>query len=113
MTKRTVHILGSKWTISFRSQAEDKNLNNADGYCDWTVRGIVIEKEMNGNLTNMERYINKVIRHELVHAFLLESGLAECSSEADCWAQNEEMVDWFARVGPDIYAAWREAGALD
>ena len=52
-------------------------------------------------------------RHEIVHAFLLESGLAECSGDTDCWAQNEAMVDWFARQGQKIYAAWLEAGALD
>lgn len=113
MTKRTIHILGAKWAITFRARDEDKNLSDADGYCDWTIRGIVIEKDMNGNLGNMSKYINKVIRHEIVHAFLLESGLSECSSETPAWALNEEMVDWFARMGPDIYAAWGEAKALD
>lgn len=113
MDERTVHILGAEWKIKFQSEAYDELLTDIDGYCDWTVREIVIESEMNGTLANMEKYINKVIRHEIVHAFLLESGLAECSSEAVSWAQNEEMVDWFARMGPDIYAVWSEAGALD
>ena len=31
----------------------------------------------------------------------------------DAWASNEAMVDWIARQGQKIYAAWREAGALD
>ena len=33
----------------------------------------------------------KVIRHELVHAFLFESGLS-----VNSWADNEEIVDWIA-----------------
>lgn len=111
--KELVNILGKKWTIKEQPEAENENLRDVDGYCDWTTREIVIEREMNGNLGDMQKYINKVVRHEIVHAFLLESGLAECSSEAICWAQNEEMVDWFARMGPRIYDAWCEAEALD
>lgn len=113
MTDRKVHILGSEWTIKEQSEAENPQLTDIDGYCDWTVREIVIEREMNGNLADMQRYINKVTRHEIIHAFFLECGLAECSVCVEAWAQNEEMVDWFARMGPDIYAAWIEAEALD
>lgn len=108
----TVNILGAPYTISEQSEAENEKLKNCDGYCDWTTHEIVIEREINGNLTDMETYIKKVKRHEIVHAFLLESGLHECSGEVDAWASNEAMVDWFARQGPKIYAAWQEAGAL-
>ena len=50
----------------------------------------------------------KNVRHELVHAFLFECGLAENSN----WAQNEELVDWIAIQGPKIYKAWQDAGAV-
>lgn len=58
----------------------------------------------------MERTINyqKEVIASIVHAFLFESGLAENSE----WAQNEEMVDWFACQAPKIYAAFRAAGAI-
>ncbi len=52
------------------------------------------------------------LRHEIVHAFLGESGLSANSNESDAWARNEEMVDWFALQGPKIYKAWQEAGAV-
>ncbi len=107
-----VNILGSAWTITERSEAEDSRLNNCDGYCDWTTREIVVERELNGTLRDMETYIRKVKRHEIVHAFLLECGLHECSGSTEAWAANEIMVDWFARVGPKIYDAWKEAGAI-
>lgn len=108
----TINILGSEWTVTERSQAEDKNLEDADGYCDWTTRTIVIEREITGTLGDMESYIRKVKRHEIVHAFLEESGLAECAAPVEAWARNEEMVDWLARIGPKIYEAWKAAGAL-
>ena len=107
-----INILGSEWTIIERPEAEDKRLDGCDGYCDWTTREIVVEREMQGNLGDMEAYIRKVKRHEIVHAFLEESGLAECSGTSGAWAMNETMVDWIARMGEKIYKAWSDAGAI-
>lgn len=111
--KRLIHILGSVWSIKEQSASENDLLENCDGYCDWTVREIVVEREQNGTLGDMERYIRKVLRHEIVHAFLFESGLYEASCPVDAWAKNEEMIDWIARQGQKIYDAWKEAGVLD
>ena len=106
MNDRKINILGSEWTIKEQSETENELLKNCDGYCDWTTKEIVIEREINGTLSDMQQYIKKVTRHEIIHAFLFESGLSECSGEAEAWATNEEMVDWFARQGSKIYAAW-------
>lgn len=113
MNDRTVNILGSTWTIKEQSESENELLKGCDGYCDWTTKEIVVEREMYGTLGDMEAYIRKVIRHEIVHAFLFESGLHESTANSNAWAQNEEMVDWLARQGQKIYAAWKEAGAID
>jgi hypothetical protein len=113
MKERIVNILGTTYFITEQSEAENELLKGCDGYCDWTTKEIVVEREINGNLGDMEVYIRKVLRHEIVHAFLLESGLHECSGGTEAWASNEAMVDWIARQGEKIYAAWREAGALD
>ena len=107
-----INILGSEWTITERSEAEDPLLENCDGYCDWTTREIVVEREITGTLGDMDAYVRKVKRHEIVHAFLAECGLNECSGETDAWAMNETMVDWFARMGTKIYKAWICADAL-
>lgn len=109
---KEINVLGTKYTVEFKSVSEDPLFEKCDGYCDWTTKRIVVEREAEGTLGNMVSYIQKVLRHEIVHAFLFESGLAECSKSADSWALNEEMVDWFARQGVKIHAAWREAGAL-
>ena len=109
----TVDILGAQWTLEERTEADDARLSDCDGYCDWTARLIVIEREIDGNLDDMERYIRKVKRHEIIHAFLFECGLAESTMSAQAWSQNEEMVDWLARLGERIYKAWKDAGAVD
>ena len=107
-----IKILGHVWTITERTETEDKRLEGVDGYCDWTTRTIVIEREIEGNLEEMEIYVRKVKRHEIIHAFLEECGLSECSHDTEMWARNEEMVDWMARLGPAIYEAWKSAGAV-
>lgn len=110
--KKAVEILGTLYEIVTRSEKEDARLEGCDGYVDWTTKTIGIEQEVDGNLGNMDAYRKKVLRHEIVHAFLLESGLHECSGSTEAWASNEAMVDWFARQGPKIYRAWQEADAL-
>lgn len=110
--KNKVSILGTIWEIAYRSEDADERLANCDGYCDWTMRLIVVEDEIEGTLGDMTRYKMKVARHEIIHAFLLESGLAESSAPCEAWASNEEMVDWLARMGPRIYAAWEQAEVL-
>lgn len=107
-----INILGSPWTIEERSVDKDDKLATCDGYCDWTLRLIVIEKEAEGDLGDMARYMRKVKRHEIIHAFLLEAGLGESTFPPKSWACNEEMVDWLARIGPQIFTAWEKAGAL-
>lgn len=112
---KTINILGTEWTIIRRRESEDPVLARLAGYCDWTTKQIVVEcnATSDGSLGNMDCYYRKVIRHEIVHAFLFESGLYENSCEASEWARNEEMVEWIARQGQKIYAAWKDARVLD
>lgn len=78
-------------------------------YCDMTIyKGW--ENEDEGTLKCCEK---QTLRHEIVHAFLSESGLSHNSACAEMpWAKNEEMVDWIAIQGEKIYEAWRTAGAV-
>lgn len=114
---KTVNILGTKYRIEYRTKEEDKALNDCDGYIDWTINLIVVFKPERSEddpnrLKDLRRYQKKVLRHEIVHGFLDESGLRESASYATNWAQNEEMVDWLAYQGPKIYKAWEEADAI-
>ena len=108
-----VNILGRTWLIGEHKESEDERLRESSGYTDWTTRLIVINGDIDGDLGDMEAFRRKVLRHEIVHAYLLECGLNECSNTGTPWADNEEMVDWFARKGQQIYTTWLEAGAID
>ena len=59
------------------------------------------------SVADIEAYKKQVTRHELIHAFLFESGLG-CES----WGGNEEIVDWIAFQFPKMLHAFEEADAL-
>lgn len=114
----TVNVLGVLYTIEFREKSKDSYLEQADGYCDSSTKSIVVreyteeERKDPRSLGNLDAYAKKVVRHELVHAFLYESGLSVNGADSQAWPTNEEMVDWIAIQGPKILNAWKEADAL-
>lgn len=117
-----VNILGTDYTITIKKYDEDEAFarRSIDGYCDGMTKQIVVcdmatykgwEHERPETAEAAKR---QTMRHEIVHAFYQESGLADSTFTYDGpWANNEEMVDWIANQGPKLYATWREAGALD
>lgn len=105
-----INVLGTDYTIFERKRHKDSQLNDKDGYCDDSVKEIVtarLEAEPDSK-KDLDTVRKKILRHEIVHAFLCESGLL-CNSD---WAENEELVDWIAIQGPKIYKSWQEAGAV-
>lgn len=109
-----VDILGSEWTIQFRD--EDPAFEKAQGYAEPNEKIIIIEnvKPTNPNepleLTEYAQSIDqkRVLRHEILHAFLMESGLDANVNSVENWATNEEMVDWFAIQSPKIFKVYKE-----
>ncbi len=95
MHNKKVNVLGTEYVIKVRKLEEDEKLkeNNCSGYMDYSIKTIVIAEYEDDirNCANMQSFYNTILRHELVHAFLYESGLHQ-----ETWACNEEMVDWIA-----------------
>lgn len=117
----TANVLGTEYVIIVKKYDEDEvfSRRSINGYCDDMTKQIVVcdmttykgwEHEPHETAAAVQK---ETLRHEIVHAFLSESGLSYSSSAVDGpWAKNEEMVDWFAMQGQKIYKAWQEAGAL-
>lgn len=102
-----VDVLGTTYTIKLSSEKEDEALKNLNGYCLCLQKHIVIDDKPN-NATE-DSITKRTIRHELLHAFLYESGL---DNEVP-WANSEEqIVDWIALQFPKILKAVKEAGGL-
>lgn len=116
-----VNILGAEYLIQKKSYSDEFAFKkrNIDGYCDRYQNLIVYcdldtddmwDSEPEKTKREAEKY---TVRHEIVHAFLLESGLAESSHGIDHgWGIDDEIVDWIAIQLPKIYKAFTEVGAL-
>ena len=120
MTEIKLEVLGTVYTIKEAMYQDDLMFeeNNCDGYTNAITKEIALcvstthpcHKGLSGAEHLMLR--KEILRHEIVHAFLDESGLRSSACGTECWPQNEEMVDWIALQGPKIYAAWKKADAL-
>lgn len=113
---KKVNILGTEYTIETHKISEDKFLedNHLAGYCAEETKRIVIadmseEKYFDLDENEQKIYRKKTLRHEIIHAFLNESGLSDDASTPACaWAKHEEMVDWIAIQFPKIAAVYQE-----
>jgi hypothetical protein len=117
--KKSVKILGTKYTILKVSPGQDEYIEKMHfgGYCDGGAKKIVLldikllpdwANEPTDVITKQE---NETLRHEIIHAFLNESGLGWNSFATErAWAKNEEMVDWIAMQFPKILKVFKELG---
>lgn len=80
------------------------------GYCDKSSKKIVVTTE-NLELENFAEYQKKCLRHEIVHAFMYESGLAE-NWEHKNFGQEETVVDWVAIQFQKLLEIFKKVGAL-
>ena len=113
MESKEINILGAAYTLTITSKSQDVRLKDADGICDETVKELLVDSYAGSEddptcKKNLAVQIRKNKRYEIIHAFLFESGLAENSS----WAQNEEMVDFFAIQFPKLVEAFEAADAM-
>jgi hypothetical protein len=109
-----INVLGTQYSIIFKRPQDDKFLvEESDGYCDKTTKELVIVSERETNeLGDFSVYQKQCLRHEIIHAFMFESGLANNWEHPNQFGPDETTVDWFAIQGEKIYKAWREADAI-
>lgn len=110
-----INVLGTTYTIEVKSIEEDSYLDGIYGYCDFLAKSIVL-RELNmidyqDNIKAINVQYKTNLRHELMHAFLYESGLD--SSTLDAWARNEEMIDYMALQLPKIFKVFNECGIIE
>ena len=116
-----IDILGTEYRIEIHKVSEDSFMEEKSlaGYCEEENKLIVVadmsEEKYFGDMDEkaQETYRKKTLRHEIMHAFLNESGLSDSSNRFDgAWAKNEEMVDWLAIQAPKIFSAFKKMNIL-
>ena len=106
-----IDILGTEYTVVF-DISEDDMPEGADGCMDQSIRTIKIahlESDRN-SVQNLDAYRRKVLRHEVIHAFLYESGMWNCSGSSEAWGMDETITDWIAIQFPKIQKVFAELG---
>ncbi len=114
---RRINILGTSYKVYLNvPYAKDESLQGRYGYMSFPNRKIVIAdvRSIPGwedvDQETVAEAFATTVRHEVIHAYLMESGLNESSSPTECWARNEEMVDWFALQLPKMIKTFNELG---
>lgn len=113
MNKKTVNILGTEWTIIFAEHYSDfPDLENSDGTTDVYAKVIHVNTDFSrdGVLSTEapQECVNKIVRHEIIHAFMHESGLRENWKHADEFGHDETTVDWIAIQAPKIFEVFKQ-----
>lgn len=120
MKNRKMNVLGTEWNILFETIKENDVFATCDGYCDPSVKKIHVRVYTDEDVKNSEfgyesREVmrNKCTRHEILHAFMYESGLWRNSFDPPIqWAMNEEMIDFFAIQSPKIFKLFQQLDIL-
>lgn len=108
---RVVNILGTDYTVEEKTVKEDAKLENSEGYCDPSIKKIVVLRESEGGLLeagDFEKVKQATIIHETLHAFLFESGINDNALKG----VEELVVEWMALQLPKIVKTFKELGVL-
>ena len=106
--KNTAFILGTEYAIIYEPFGE----KGEDGFCDYTSKEIHIRNDNENEVGNFEWLQKKQLRHELIHAFLCESGLEANYEHYKQYGHEETMVDWIAIQFPKILKVFKELDIL-
>ena len=104
---KQIDILGTEYTIDIDKTLKDTNY---DGLCNGYTKNITIRKTKDMLADSNSKLIKKirtkeVLRHEIVHAFFIESGLEE-------YSDNEQLIDWIAKQSPKILKAFQQTECI-
>ena len=106
-------VLGTDYIVqSWSNKDHEEFFVDKCGLCDGPAHKITIENLFEEhdpeNTSNADEFMNQTLRHELVHAFFFENGLAgECQT-----ANNEMFVDWLALQAPKLMKLFLQAKAF-
>lgn len=103
-----VNILGTDYEVKYL-ELKDEGI---DGDCDSTTHIIRVRTDNTNNLGNMKELQKVTLRHELIHAFLFESGLGCSWQHPEQFGHDETTIDWFARMSPKIFKLFQELEIL-
>jgi len=108
-TPDVLNILGTDYNFSESKEELDSRLEDCEGYHDGYAKIICVNNDYNENhsdaIRNFTEYKNKIKRHEIIHAFLYESGLRK-------WSDDELLVEWLAIQFPKMLSTFQKVDCI-
>ena len=99
---KKINILGTDYMV----YKGDGTVESVD-YMDKTSKKIVVDSCVNSDLDHPDEYTKLALRHEVIHAFMFESGL-DSETEHVKFPEDEIFVDWVAIQYPKIKKVFDE-----
>ena len=108
MSDKKIDILGTEYSIIYRTPADYEDLQEDNGgICDGEKKVIV----MNSDVSSESALHKSDLRHEIIHAYLYESGLSANWTHPEM-GHDETYVDWVAIQFPKLLRTFTEVGCL-
>lgn len=103
-----IDVLGTEYVVKFK----ELNDEDIDGFCDNTQKLIVIRSDNENKVGDFKYLQKKQLRHEIIHAFMSESGLQCNWQHIEQFGHDETTIDWFAIQSPKIFRVFTELKLL-
>lgn len=102
-----VSVLGVEYVIKMADDLESKEGTELAGLAKLYSKEILLSNSIAENYdgVELENYTKNTLRHELIHAFLHESGRAD-------WCFDEDMVEYLAMMIPKMAKAMMDTKCL-
>lgn len=93
----TVDILGTEYKVYLSDNSFNPKLTDTNGYIELWAKEIYVQafEDTEQTINNLQQFVNKVLRHEIIHGYFQESGLIK-------YCGDEELVDALAVLIPKI-----------
>lgn len=102
-----INVLGEDYNIIKSNEEKHQALKDCNGFFDFSTKEIIIRDDLDktgvGLNANGEVFLNQTVRHELIHAFMEESGVVSAE-----WCNDELLVDWIAIQLPKMVKAMKD-----
>ena len=111
----TVNILGTQYDVYDNvCEENDSFFETCSGYCDKTAKRIAVMAEpKDSELADWPVYHKECMRHEIIHAFLHESGIdVNCKFDVLGEEHPEHLVAWIAIQYPKMLKVFQEVNAM-
>lgn len=114
MKTYNLNILGSKWKLKVVPRHLDPMFATVDGYTDRSTRTMYVADDGTNTMDDLKdwtAYQKVVKRHEIIHAYMFESGLAQDMYHPS-YGHCEQDIDFFAIQFPKMLGVFEKAEAL-